>query len=82
MLQFSTCIFPPNWFLLRGKTAKRKAEESLLQPKKKCVRVKGILFLLCGLLCCLFRRSFFCWHYLITPFHFTALKIILKKINL
>ncbi|MBS1233065.1 MAG: hypothetical protein H6R42_719, partial [Nitrospirae bacterium] len=24
MLQFSTCIFPPNWFLLRGKTAKRK----------------------------------------------------------
>jgi len=60
MLQICTCIFPEIWFLLRGKTAKRKAEESLLQPKKSvCVLKESYFFFAVFFAAFFFAGAFF-----------------------
>ena len=84
MLQICTCIFPEIWFLLRGKTAKRKAEEYLLQPKNKvCACYKETYFFFAVFFAAFFAGAFFAGIICSPPFfHLTALKIILKKINL
>ena len=79
MLQIYTCFFPQNWFLLRGKkTAKRKAEESLLQPKKMCVHAKKTYFFFAVFFAAFFAGAFFAGIISSPPsFHFTVLKMIL-----
>jgi hypothetical protein len=81
MLQIYACIFPENWFLLRGKTAKRKAEESLLQPKNKvCACYKETYFFFAVFFVAFFAGAFFAAIICSPPFfQFTALKIILLK---
>ena len=59
MLQICTCIFPQNWFLLREKTAKRKAEESLLQPKKCVCMLKETYFFFAVFFAAFFAGAFF-----------------------
>jgi len=78
MLQICTCIFPQNWFLLRGKTAKRKAEESLLQPKKSVCVLKETYFFFAVFFVAFFAGTFFADIICSPPFfQFKALKIIL-----
>jgi hypothetical protein len=79
-LQIYACFFPQNWFLLRGKkTAKRKAEESLLQPKKMCVcMLKETYFFFAVFFAAFFAGAFFAGIISSPPsFHFTVLKMIL-----
>jgi hypothetical protein len=78
MLRICTCIFPQNWFLLRGKTAKRKAEESLLQPKKIVCVLTETYFFFAVFFAAFFAGAFFAAIICSPPFfQFTTLKIIL-----
>jgi hypothetical protein len=75
MLQIYTCIFPHNWFYLRGKTAKRKAEESLLQPKKSVCVLKETYFFFAVFFAAFFAGAFFAGIISSPPsVHFTAPK--------
>jgi hypothetical protein len=74
LLAFSLAIR----FLFIGKTAKRKAEEFLLQPKKSVCVLKGSYFFFAVFFAAFFAGAFFAGIVCSPPFfHFTALNIIL-----
>ncbi len=66
--KFVLAFFLKIGFHLKGRPQKERLKNLFSSLKNVCVHVKRNLFLLCGLLCCLLRWSFFCWHYLFTSF--------------
>jgi magnesium-transporting ATPase (P-type) len=77
---FRLAFFPGNEFLLKGKTAKRKAEEFLLQPKKSVCVLKESYFFFAVFFAAFFAGAFFAGIICSPPFfHVNSPTILLQK---